>query len=61
MMLQAKSLELRAATNMGRLLQDLDTRCEARAVLLPVYTWFSEGLETIDWRDAGALLRQLEE
>jgi predicted ATPase len=32
---------------------------EARALLGPVYDWFTEGFDTADLRDAKALLDQL--
>ncbi len=56
---QAKSWELRAATSMARMwLQDgrID---QARALLAPVYDWFTEGFDTPDLQDAKALLAQL--
>ncbi len=56
---QAKSLELRTATSLGRLLRDQDRKDEARALLAPVYDWFTEGFETQDLRDAKALLDEL--
>jgi predicted ATPase len=56
---QAKSLELRAAMSMARLLNDQDKRQAARDVLAPVYDWFTEGFETRDLREAKILLGQL--
>ena len=56
---QAKSLELRAAMSMARLLNDQDKRQAARDVLAPVYGWFAEGFETRDLREAKALLGEL--
>ena len=41
---QAKSLELRAALSLARLWQRQGKRTEARQVLAPVYSWFTEGL-----------------
>ena len=55
----AKSLELRAATSLARLLRDQGKRDEARALLAPVYDWFTEGFDTADLRDAKALLDEL--
>jgi len=55
----AKSWELRAATSMARIwLQDgrID---DARALLSPIYDWFTEGFDTADLQDAKALLNQL--
>jgi predicted ATPase len=43
---QAKSLELRAATSLARLWQHQGKRQQARDLLAPVYTWFTEGFET---------------
>jgi predicted ATPase len=56
---EAKSLELRAATSLARLLHGRGRRGEARALLQPVYDWFTEGLDTQDLRDARMLLKDL--
>jgi class 3 adenylate cyclase/predicted ATPase len=56
---QAKSLELRAATSLARLWQQQDKKAEARALLAPVYQWFTEGFDTADLQDAKALLDEL--
>jgi predicted ATPase len=56
---QAKSWELRAATSLARLLASQARGEEARAVLAPVYAWFTEGFDTGDLRDAKALLDSL--
>ncbi|MBV8110702.1 MAG: AAA family ATPase [Hyphomicrobiales bacterium] len=53
---QAKSLELRAATSLARLLRDEGKRDEARNLLAPVYGWFTEGFDTLDLKEAEALL-----
>ena len=45
---QAKSFELRAATGLARLLLPNGRRDEARAVLAPIYEWFTEGHTTED-------------
>jgi predicted ATPase len=58
---QAKSLELRAATSLARLWQRHGKRAEARALLAPIYGWFTEGFDTADLRDAKALLHEPEE
>ena len=34
---------------------------EARALLVPVYDWFTEGFDTADLKDAKALLSELSE
>jgi class 3 adenylate cyclase/tetratricopeptide (TPR) repeat protein len=56
---QAKSLELRAAMSMARLWRDQGKRDEARELLAPVYGWFTEGFDTLDLREAKALLDEL--
>jgi predicted ATPase len=53
---QAKSWELRAATSMARLWRDQGKRDEARELLAPVYGWFTEGFDTLDLKEAKALL-----
>jgi predicted ATPase len=55
----ARSLELRAATSLARLLRDQDRRGEARALLKPIYGWFTEGFDTQDLKEAKALLDEL--
>jgi predicted ATPase len=55
----AKSWELRAAMSLVRLLQKQNRRAEARAVLAPIYQWFTEGLDTRDLSEAQALLEIL--
>jgi predicted ATPase len=57
---RTRSLELRAATSLARLCGAQDRRHEARDVLLPVYEWFTEGHDTRDLVEAGALLEQLQ-
>jgi adenylate cyclase len=56
---QARALELRAATSLARLRQQQDQRTEVRAVLAPVYGWFTEGFDTADLQEARALLDEL--
>jgi predicted ATPase len=56
---QAKSWELRAAMSMARLWRDQGKRNEARALLAPVYGWFTEGFDTHDLKEAKALLDAL--
>jgi predicted ATPase len=58
---QAKSLELRAAMSLARLWQRQGKRVEARALLAPIYGWFTEGFETADLQEAKALLGALSE
>jgi predicted ATPase len=54
----AKSLELRAAMSLARLLRDTNRRDEARAILSDIYDWFTEGFDTADLKDAKVLLDQ---
>ena len=56
---QAKSLEPRAAMSLCRLWQSQGKRDDARQVLAEVYRWFTEGFDTADLKEAGALLRAL--
>jgi predicted ATPase len=56
---QAKSWELRAATSLARLWRDQDKRQQARELLAPIYGWFSEGFDTLDLKEAKALLHEL--
>jgi predicted ATPase len=56
---QAKSWELRAAMSMARLWRDQGKRDEARTLLAPVYGWFTEGFDTLDLKEAKALLDEL--
>jgi predicted ATPase len=56
---QAKSWELRAAKSMARLWRDQGKRDEARELLAPVYGWFTEGFDTLDLKQAKALLDEL--
>jgi predicted ATPase len=56
---EAKSLELRAAMSLSRLWQQQGKRTEARALLAPIYGWFTEGFDTADLQEAKALLQEL--
>jgi predicted ATPase len=56
---QARSLKLRAASNLARLRREQGKRTEARDALAPVYGWFSEGFNTPDLRAAKELLEAL--
>ena len=56
---QAKSWELRAAMSMARLWRDRGKRQQARDLLAPVYGWFTEGFDTLDLKEAKALLDKL--
>jgi predicted ATPase len=55
----AKLAELRSATDLARLWRNQGRRSEARALLAPVYGWFTEGFDTPDLQDAMALLGEL--
>jgi predicted ATPase len=52
-------LELRAAMSLSLLWQRQGKWDEARALLAPIYGWFTEGLDTADLREAQALLEAL--
>jgi predicted ATPase len=56
---QAKSWELRAAMSMAQLWRDQGKRDEGRELLAPVYGWFTEGFDTLDLKQAKALLDDL--
>ena len=56
---QARSLDLRATMSLGRLWQQQGKRAEARALLAPVYDWFTEGFDTADLQEAKVLLEEL--
>jgi len=56
---QAKSWELRVAMSMARLWRDQGKRDEAHDLLAPVYGWFTEGFDTLDLKEARALLEQV--
>ena len=53
---QAKSWQLRAAISLGRLWEQQGKRHDARELLAPIYSWFTEGLDTADLQDAKTLL-----
>jgi predicted ATPase len=55
----AKSWELRAAMSLARLWREQGKRDEARALLSPIYGWFTEGFDTRDLKEAKALLGML--
>jgi class 3 adenylate cyclase/predicted ATPase len=56
---QARSWQLRAATSLARLFRDQGRRGEAHDLLAPVYSWFTEGFDTLDLKEAKALLAEL--
>jgi predicted ATPase len=57
---QAKALELRAALSLSRLWHQYGQRQAARALLAPLYAWFTEGLDTPDLQEAKTLLAALQ-
>ena len=56
---QARSLELRAAISLARLWRDQGKVKQARELLAPDYGWFTEGFDTLDLKQAKALLDEL--
>jgi predicted ATPase len=56
---QAKSWELRASMSLARLWRDQGKVQQARELLAPVYGWFTEGFDTLDLKEAKALLDDL--
>ena len=56
---KAKSLELRAVTSYSRLLQTQGKKEEARLMLEEIYSWFTEGFDTKNLREAKDLLKEL--
>jgi class 3 adenylate cyclase/tetratricopeptide (TPR) repeat protein len=52
----AKALELRANMSLARLLAQQGRRDEARTMLAEIYNWFTEGFDTVDLKEAKALL-----
>jgi class 3 adenylate cyclase/predicted ATPase len=55
----AKLLELRASISLARLWCKQGKRTEARDLLAPIYSWFTEGFDTLDLKEAKALLDEL--
>ena len=45
-----------AATSLARLWRDQGKRDEARALIAPVYGWFTEGFDRLDLKEAKELL-----
>jgi predicted ATPase len=45
--------------SLARLWRDQRKRDEARELLAPVYGWFTEGFDTLDLKEAKALLDEL--
>jgi predicted ATPase len=56
---QARWWELRATSSLCRLWRDQDKRGGAHGMLAELYNWFTEGFDTLDLQEAGALLEEL--
>jgi predicted ATPase len=56
---KSKSLELRAATSLARLLRKQGRAAEGRDLLAECYAWFTEGFDTPDLQEARELLEEL--
>jgi predicted ATPase len=56
---QAKSLELRAAMSLSRLWQQQGKQEAAHQLLAEIYSWFTEGFDTADLKEAKILLKEL--
>ncbi len=56
----AKAWELRATISLVRLLAQHGRPDQARAMLADIYGWFSEGFDTVDLKEAKALLEELD-
>ena len=57
---QAKSWELRAAMSMARHWRNHGRRQQAHDLLGTVYEWFTQGFDTVDLKEAKALLDALQ-
>ena len=55
----AKSLELRAVMSLSRLWQKQGKKREARQMLVKIYSWFTEGFNDPDIKEARQLLEEL--
>jgi predicted ATPase len=55
----AKSWELRAVMSLSRLYHQQGKKEEARQMLAEIYGWFTEGFDTVDLREAEALLQSV--
>jgi tetratricopeptide (TPR) repeat protein len=56
----ARSLELRSAMSLARLLRKQDRAAEGKDILAQCYAWFTEGFDTKDLGEAKELLAELE-
>jgi class 3 adenylate cyclase len=57
--ISAKAWELRATTSLAQLLGEAGRRDEGRGMLAGIYEWFTEGFDTVDLKEAKALLGEL--
>jgi tetratricopeptide (TPR) repeat protein len=55
----SKSFQLHAACDLARLYAAHSDRAAARGILEPIYTWFTEGFDTSDLKEAKALLDEV--
>ena len=55
----ARLFELRATVSLTRLMASQHRCDEAHAMLTDIYNWFTEGFDTLDLKEAKALLDQL--
>jgi predicted ATPase len=56
---QLGNSSLRTATSYARLMREQGREREARDLLAPIYRWFTEGFDTLDLKEAKALLDEL--
>jgi tetratricopeptide (TPR) repeat protein len=56
---EAKWWQVRATVSLARLFAKRGKRAEARAMLAEIYSWFTEGFDTADLKEAKALLDEL--
>jgi hypothetical protein len=57
--MSAKAWELRTTMSLARLFDNQGRRDEARTMLAAIYSWFTEGFDTADLKDAKTLLHEL--
>jgi len=55
----SRFLELRACVSKARASRERGLRDDAREIVTPVFSWFTEGLDTIDLKEARAVLEGL--
>jgi len=56
---EGKSLELRATVSLARLWQQQGKQDQAWRMLADIYSWFTEGFDTVDLQQAKALIQEL--